>query len=171
MTHLDCLYIQMAFLFNVFPETMKDKIKGLFYATGQEIENIKSKDFSLPVGYSTWNFLHYFRTILIIKQLLPMETLYYLGRAHGVRCWWKFRFNKNFRSQMYICEDVPSLGHSNPPWEDHSSYYMLCCINQITRHSKEWSTDFEHFATLIRFLMNKQIANLWGNYSLLEDSL
>lgn len=34
MTHLDCFYIQMPLLSNVFPETMKDKVKGLFYATG-----------------------------------------------------------------------------------------------------------------------------------------
>lgn len=58
MTHLDCFYRQMALLFNVFPGTMKDRIKGLFYVTGQESESIQSsKDFSLPIRYSTWNLL------------------------------------------------------------------------------------------------------------------
>lgn len=57
MTHLD-FYMQIALLFNVFPGTMKDKIKRLFYVTGQETENIKSSnDFSPPLSYSTWNFL------------------------------------------------------------------------------------------------------------------
>lgn len=58
MTHLDCFYIQMALLFNVFPGTIKERIKGLLYETGQETENIESNnDFSLPLNYSTWNFL------------------------------------------------------------------------------------------------------------------
>lgn len=54
MTYFDCFYIQMAFFFNSFPGTMKDKIKGLFYVTRKETKNIKTnKDFSLPVSYST----------------------------------------------------------------------------------------------------------------------
>lgn len=51
---------QMALLFNVFPETMKDRIKRLFCVTGRKSESIQSnKDFSWPVGYSTWNILHH----------------------------------------------------------------------------------------------------------------
>lgn len=46
------------FAFQCIPRNNKERIKGLLYETGQETENIESNnDFSLPVNYSTWNFL------------------------------------------------------------------------------------------------------------------